>query len=69
MDGWDKLKFDGFVGYGFIDGYSYRLDRFNNNFVVIVRYYMDVVKEYGGCFLSMKIWIDCGIENGFVVVG
>lgn len=69
MDGWDKLKPDGFAGHGSIDGYSHRLDRPNNNPVVIARYYMDAVKEYGGCPLSMKIWTDCGTENGLVAAG
>ena len=69
IDGYDKLKPDGFPIHGCIDGYSrkiiwLRLDRTNNNPVVIGRYYMDAVKEYGGC--PMKVRTDYGTENGLV---
>ena len=54
IDGYDKIKPDGFAIHGCIDGYIrkviwLRLDKTKNNPVVIGRYYMDAVKEYGGC--------------------
>lgn len=69
IDGYNKLKPDRFAIHGCIDGYSQkviwlRLDRTNNNPVVIARYYMDAVKEYGGC--PQKLRSDCGTENGLV---
>ena len=71
IDGYDKIKPDGFAIHGCIDGYSrkviwLRLDRTNNNPVVIGRYYMNAVKEYGGC--PLKVRTDCGTENGLVAV-
>ena len=69
IDGYDKIKPNGFAIHGCIDGYSHkviwlRLDRTNNNLVVIGRYYPDAVKDYGGC--PMKVTTDCGTENGLV---
>ena len=66
IDGYDKIKPNGFAIHGCIDGYSHkvRLDRTNNNPVVIGRYYPDAVKDYGGC--PMKVTTDCGTENGLV---
>ena len=50
IDGYDKIKPDGFAIHGRIDGYSRKaiwlgLDRTNNNSLVSGRYYMDAVKE------------------------
>ena len=54
IDGYDKLKPDGFAIHGCIDGYIrkiiwLRLNRANNNPVVIARYYIDALKEHEGC--------------------
>ncbi|PFX34815.1 RNA-directed DNA polymerase from mobile element jockey [Stylophora pistillata] len=67
IDGYDKLKPDGFAIHGCIDGHSrkvlwLKLDRTNNDPVVIGRCYMETVKEYGGC--PQKVRTDCGTENG-----
>ena len=69
IDGYDKIKADGFAIHGCIDGYSrkliwLKLDRTNNDPLVIGRYYIDAVKEYGGC--PLKVRTDCGTENGLV---
>lgn len=57
--------------YGVIDGYSWKifwleLLRFNNKFEILVRYYLDSVKRNMGCLIFLRI--DCGIENGVMVV-
>lgn len=54
--GYDKLKLFGFLIYVGVDGYSRKvlwveLERFNNFFEIIGRYYLECVKEYGFCFL------------------
>lgn len=69
IDGYDKLKPDGFATHGCIDGYSrkvlwLKLDCTNNDPVVIGRYYMETVKEYGGC--PQKVRTDYGTESGLV---
>ena len=59
IDGHDKLKPDGFIIHGCIDGYKCKiiwlgLDRTNNNMVVITRYHMDDMKKYRGCPLKVR---------------
>ena len=54
MDGYDKLKPDGFPIHGCIDGYSRRIlwlevGRTNNNPAAITKFYLNTVIEENGC--------------------
>lgn len=69
LDGYDKLKPYGFPIHGCIDGFSrkmlwLKLSRSNNNPQVILKFYLDIVREYGGC--PKKLRTDLGTENGLV---
>lgn len=71
IDVYDKLKLYGFFIYGCIDGFSRRVIwlkvlRINNDLVVIVGFYFEVVEMEGGCFVILRI--DIGIENIVIVV-
>ena len=61
MDGYDKLKPFGFPIHGCIDGFSrkmiwLKLSRSNNNPEVKLKFYLDSVREFGGC--PQKLWTD-----------
>ena len=65
-DGYDKLKDFGFPIHGCIDGYSRKLlwlelTRSNNNPAIIAGFYLDYVKEVGGCPVILST--DPGSEN------
>ena len=65
-DGYDKLKDFGFPIHGCIDGYSRKilwleLTRSNNNPAIIAGFYLDYVKEAGGCPVILST--DPGSEN------
>lgn len=67
LDGYDKLKLFGFPIHGCIDGFSrkmiwLKLSRSNNNPEVILKFYLDSVREFGGC--PKKVRTDYGTENG-----
>lgn len=69
LDGYDKMKSFGFCITGCIDGYSRRVmflevASSNNNPKVIAEYYLECVKEVGGC--PRLVQTDCGIENGII---
>ena len=69
MDGYDKLKPYGFPIHGCIDGFSrkvlwLRVSRINNNPSVVADWYLEAVRDLGGC--PAKIRTDCGTENGKV---
>jgi len=69
MDGYDKLKPYGFPIHGCIDGFSRKMlwlkvSRTNNNPLVVAKWYVETVKEFGGC--PQKVRTDCGTENGIV---
>ena len=69
MDGYDKLKPFGFPIHGCIDGLSrkmiwLKLSRSNNNPEVILKFYLDSVREFGAC--PQKLRTDYGTENGSV---
>lgn len=66
IDGYDKLKPFGFGVHGCIDGYSRRIlwlevSYSNNDPHIVVRYFLDYVKELGGT--ARIIRGDCGTEN------
>ena len=66
-DGYDKLKPYGFPIHGCIDGWSRKIlwlyvTRSNNQPDNIAAYYLDAVKEYGGC--PVDLVTDLGTENG-----
>ena len=66
-DGYDKLKPYGFPIHGCIDGYSRKviwlyLTRSNNYPDNIAAYYLDAVRQLGGC--SRELDTDLGTENG-----
>ena len=66
IDGYDKLKDFGFPIHGCIDGYSRKvlwleLSRTNNNPAVIAAFYLDCLKELGGCPVILST--DPGSEN------
>ena len=66
-DGYDKLKPYGFPIHGCIDGFSRKViwlyvTRSNNYPDNIAAYYLDSVKELGGC--PRKLNTDLGTENG-----
>ncbi|KAK3729180.1 hypothetical protein QZH41_000583 [Actinostola sp. cb2023] len=59
MDGYDKLKPYGFPIHGCIDGFSrkmlwLRLSRSNNNPSVVANWYLEAVKELGGCPVKIR---------------
>eukprot|EP00794_Sanderia_malayensis_P011567 gene11566-12762_t len=65
-DGYDKLKDFGFPIHGCVDGYSRKilwleLTRSNNNPTIIAGFYLDWVKEAGGCPVILST--DPGSEN------
>ena len=65
-DGYDKLKDFGFPIHGCIDGYSRKLlwlelTRSNNNPAIRAGFYLDCVKEAGGCPVILST--DPGSEN------
>ena len=67
IDGYDKLKPFGFAIHGAIDGYSrhvlwLKVGRTNNNPSVIAQYYLQCIKELGGCPRQLRT--DPGTENG-----
>ena len=69
MDGYDKLKAWGFPIHGAIDGFSRKIlwlnvTRSNNSPDNIAKFYLNVVKELGGCPVEMIT--DLGTENGIV---
>ena len=62
MDGYDKLKPYGFPIHGCIDGFSrkvlwLRVSRTNNNPSVVADWYLEAVRDQGGC--PTKIRTDC----------
>ena len=66
-DGYDKLKLYGVPIHGCIDGFSQKViwlyvTRSNNYPDNIAAYYLDSVKEFGGC--PRKLNTDLGTENG-----
>lgn len=66
IDGYDKLKPYGFCIHGAIDGYSRRIlwlevGPSNNDPMVTVQYYIDCVRQLGGC--PRVVRGDCGTEN------
>ncbi|XP_064630795.1 uncharacterized protein LOC135489386 [Lineus longissimus] len=66
IDGYDKLKPFSFAIHGAIDGYSRRIlwlevGTTNNNPKVIAYYYLDAVKQLGGC--PQRCRSDIGTEN------
>lgn len=66
IDGYDKLKPYGFCIHGVIDGYNPRIlwlevGPSNNNPMVTVQYYLDCVRQLGGC--PRVVRGDCGTEN------
>ena len=66
VDGYDKLKEFGFPIHGCIDGYSRKilwleLSRTNNNPAVIAAFYIDCLRELGGCPVILST--DPGSEN------
>ena len=68
LDGYDKMKSFGFCITGCIDGYSRRVmflevASSNNDPKIIAEYYLECVKEVGGC--PRLVQTDCGIENGY----
>ena len=68
-DGYDKLKPFGFPIHGCIDGFSrkmiwLKLLRSNNNPEVILKLYLEAVREAGGC--PRKVRTNCGTENGLL---
>lgn len=67
--GYDKLKAYGFPIHGAIDGYSRKIlwlkvTRSNNLPSIPARYYVDYVKDSGGCPVLLRT--DCGTENGIM---
>ncbi|CAC5426268.1 unnamed protein product [Mytilus coruscus] len=69
MDGYDKLKPYGICIHGCIDGFSRNImwleaDTTNKDPYVIAGYFIDTVREVGGC--SRCIRADLGTENGIV---
>ena len=65
--GYDKLKPYGFPIHGAIDGYSRKIlwlevARSNSKPENVARFYLDCVKENGGCPILLRS--DCGTENG-----
>lgn len=70
IDGYDKFKFYGIVIYGCIDGYLWlilwlEVVLINNDFKVVVNYFINVVKERGGCFL--RFWNGKCIYSEYLV--
>lgn len=68
-DGYDKLKPFVFPIHGCIDGYSRKIlwlyiTRSNNLPDNIAAYYLDTVREQGGC--SQELYTDLGTENGIM---
>lgn len=66
VDGYDKLKPFGFAIHGAIDGFSRRIlwlevGPSNNNPQIIARYFLDTVKQIGGCPKVCRC--DLGTEN------
>lgn len=66
-DGYDKLKPFGFPIHGCIDGYSRKVlwlyvTKSNNLPDNIAAYYLDSVKQQGGC--PVELYTDLGTENG-----
>ena len=71
IDGYDKLKPYGFCIHGAVDGYSRRIlwleeGPSNNNPMVTVQYYLDCVRQLGGC--PRVVRGDCGTENIHIAV-
>ena len=69
IDGYDKLKPFGLCISGCIDGFSRKvlwlnIYKTNNNPNIIGGYYLEAVKEYGGCARIVRG--DFGTENGLV---
>ena len=66
IDGYDKLKPFGFAVHGAIDGFSRRIlwlevGPSNNNPQIIAKYFLDTVKQLGGCPQVCRC--DMGTEN------
>lgn len=66
VDGYDKLKPYGFPVHGCIDGYSrkvlwFKVCRTNNDPAVIGHFFLNAVKEFGGCPTVLRT--DNGTEN------
>ncbi|CAC5388189.1 unnamed protein product [Mytilus coruscus] len=69
MDGYDKLKPYGICIHGCIDGFSRNIiwleaDTTNKDPYVIAGYFIDTVREVGGCPRCIRA--DLGTENGIV---
>ncbi|CAH3036649.1 unnamed protein product, partial [Pocillopora meandrina] len=69
LDGYDKIKPFGFPISGCIDGYSRRVvflevASSNNDPKIIAGYYLECVKEVGGC--PRLVETDCGTKNGVI---
>ena len=68
-DGYDKIKPFGFPIHGCINGYSRKVlwlyvTRSNNLPDNIASYYLDAVREHGGC--PLELYTDLGTENGIM---
>ena len=68
-DGYDKIKPFGFPIHGCIDGYSRKVlwlyvTRSNNLPDNMAAYYLDAVREHGGC--PLELYTDLGTENGIM---
>ena len=68
-DGYDKIKPYGFPIHGCIDGYSRKVlwlyvTRSNNLPDNVAAYYLDAVREQGGC--PRQLYSDLGTENGLM---
>lgn len=67
MDGYHKLKPNGFPIHGAIDGFSRKslwleVSRFNNSPENVATYFSKTVKELEGC--PVRLITDLGTENG-----
>ncbi len=69
ITGYDKLKPYGFPIHGAVYGYSRKVlwlevTRSNNSPEAVAQFYLDAVKQNGGCPLQTRT--DCGTENGII---